>query len=577
MKTSLKKRGQKLVKKFSHLSQKAEASSKQHIKENLLGRLSHIKSIKLLIFEWGLLVFALIMLAVTQAIWFGNSYSTDAFVPGGTYIEGTLGKVTSLNPLFATTNSEQTLSRLMFMNLFTVDYSGNLKPEIAELVHIGDDGRTWNIKVRDNLKWSDGEPITTEDVLFTLELIQNPAVESTYDSNLAGVKINLNENGNIRFTLPSNYVDFDSLLNIPIVPKHILADADPKTLIEHSFSTDPVSSGAFMLKAAQTNASDKEKIIYLSPNQHYFKGKPMVSSFAIHTYNTKNEIINALNNNSITATAELSSAESALITSPSIYERQTLINFGTYIFFNTSHEHIKNVDFRKAIRQGINLDKIRSLASDGTPIDFPILESQIQLKNYPAIISQDVESAKAAILAESTDPILLNIVTVNRGHLPQIAETLAEDLQSLGILTNVTAYEESQDFINTVISKRSYDILIYDIDLGSDPDIFAYYHSSQAGATGLNLSNYKNSLIDDIILAARESSNADLRVAKYESFINYWYNDVPAIGLYQLNMSYFYNKNVRTFSDDSHFTTALDRFTNVESWAVEKRTKNRTP
>ena len=99
---SLKKRGQKLARKFSRASLKASAEGKEHIKENFIQRLSHIRNIRLLVLEWSLLVIALILIAVAQAFWFADSYAIDAFIPGGNYIEGTIGRVNSMNPLFAT-------------------------------------------------------------------------------------------------------------------------------------------------------------------------------------------------------------------------------------------------------------------------------------------------------------------------------------------------------------------------------------------------------------------------------------------------------------------------------------------
>ena len=93
MKKSLKKRGQKFLKKFSKASVQVGAESKEHIRENIIGRFSHIASIRLLILEWGLLVVALIMLAIAQAFWFGDSYAGNSWSTGGTYIEATIGEV----------------------------------------------------------------------------------------------------------------------------------------------------------------------------------------------------------------------------------------------------------------------------------------------------------------------------------------------------------------------------------------------------------------------------------------------------------------------------------------------------
>ena len=252
MANSIKKRGQKFLRKFSRASIKAGEEGKEHIKENLIKRISHVENIRLLVLEWVLLVGALIMLALAQAFWFGDSYAKNEFVAGGTYTEATLGEVNSLNPLFATTSSEKVLSRLMFGTISAIDLSGHPGIGLAKSIRADDNGKTWVVRLRDNLKWSDGEPITNDDVIFTTELIKDPAVTTIYDSNLSRVKVSENENGEIIFSLPSAYADFISALNFPIVPKHILGDADRKTLVENDFSITPVTSGAFSYNAAQS-------------------------------------------------------------------------------------------------------------------------------------------------------------------------------------------------------------------------------------------------------------------------------------------------------------------------------------
>ena len=305
MKKTITKRGQKILKKFSKASLKASEDSKEHIKENLFQRISHIANIRLLILEWGLLVVALIMLAVTQAFWFGDSYAENTWTTGGTYTEATLGEVDSMNPLFATTNSERALSRLLFSTLAANDYSGHPKPELAQSITPSEDGKIWTVKLRENLEWSDGEPITNEDVMFTFSLIKNPAVTTIYDANLANVKVAEGENGTIVFTLPTAYADFISALIIPIVPKHELADSDPKTLIEDSFSNAPVTSGPFTFNAVQSGTLTQDETFYLSVNPNYYKEGAMLGSFAVHAYTERDDIIGAINSGSITATAEL--------------------------------------------------------------------------------------------------------------------------------------------------------------------------------------------------------------------------------------------------------------------------------
>lgn len=578
MKNSFKKRGQKFFKRFSRASIRASEEGKEHIKENLIERFSRIASIRLLILEWGLLVVALIMLAVAQAFWFSDSYAENVFVQGGTYIEATLGDVNSLNPLFATTSSEKTLSRLLFATLVANDYSGHPGIGLAESITPSENGKIWTMKLRDGLEWSDGEPITNEDVLFTAALIKNPAVNSIYDSNLSGVKVVENENGELVFTLSSAYADFISALAIPIVPKHALEDTDPKTLIEDDFSTAPITSGAFYLNAAQSGATSAERVIYLSSNPNYYKGQTMLNSFAIHTYSSRDEIIAALNAGAVTATAELSESDADKITSYQFIHKNSSINSGVFIFFNTARESIKSVAVRAAIRQGLNLAEIRVAAPETLALNYPLLEAQIQLGNYPAIPEYNLEAAQAS-LAEliGGESRHLEIATVNTGYLPAVTEVIANELSALGFKVNVSTYDESQEFINNVVSKRNYDILVYEIEMGADPDPLPYYHSSQTATAGLNLSNYSNALVDDLLLGARDSLDTALRAKKYETFLEYWVSEVPAIGLYRSNLTYYYNKNVRTFGNDVRLVTALDRFVDIWNWATVKGTKNKTP
>lgn len=578
MVNSLKKRGQKIARKFSRATAKANEQSAERIRRNLVDRISHVLSVRLLIFEWGLLVVALIMLALAQAFWFGDSYAEDVYVSGGTYTEATIGDVNSMNPLFATTDSEKVLSKLMFATIATIDYSGHPGNQLAESIVASEDGKKWTVKLREGLKWSDGEPITSEDVIFTAGLIKNPAVNTIYESNLANVKVSVDENGAVVFDLPTVYADFISALNFPVVPKHILGDSDPKTLVENNFSNAPVTSGAFNFNAMQSGNTSDEKVIYLSANENYYSGKPLLNSFAVHTYSAKDGVIDAVNAGAVTATAELSGADGERIVNGQFNQRNSSLNSGAFIFFNLKKPAAGDVEMRRAIRQGIDIEGIRERAANTAKLDYPLIDSQIKLTEYPELPVRDFEAAKAKI-AElgGGEMVHLDVATVNSGYLPGVTNAIADDLRALGFEVNVSVYEENQEFINNVVSKRSYDILVYEVELGADPDLLPYYHSSQAVSSGLNLSNYKNVLVDDLLLGARDTMDANLRVKKYEAFLQHWVTDVPAIGLYQPNLTYFYNKNVRTFSNGVRLVTAIDRFSDVTDWAVNKAIKNKTP
>ncbi|MBQ6355385.1 hypothetical protein IJJ18_03180 [Candidatus Saccharibacteria bacterium] len=571
------KRGQKIIRKFSRFSKKAGENSMEHIQENLVERVDHIKNVKLLILEWSLLVLALIMLSVTQAFWYAESYSVDSWGKGGTYTEGTLGKVNSLNPLFASTSSEKALSKLMFATLTAPDYSGHIGLNLAVSVKTEDSGSTWTIKLRDGVKWSDGEPVTNQDVLYTVAILKDPSVNSSYSSNLSKVEVT-EKDGELLFSLPTAYANFPSALDFPILPEHVLKDVDASLLLENAFSLSPVTSGPFSYNASQNIGTTGEKIVYLTPNESYYGGAPLLDSFAIHAFVDKESLIDAVKTGAVTATAELSPSEAESLASSAFTERESAINSGVYAFFNTTGTIFNNADLRKAVQKGLDMRSLRAPTGEEVALDYPLLKTQTTLQDsqYPTLPEYDPKGAKEIISSANLETPV-NLVAANTGYIPAVAENLKYQLEQLGFKVELHVYDPDQDFLLTVIRPRDYDILIQEIGLGADPDLFAYYHSSQAQPGGLNLSNYNNALASDLLLAARGTMDQEVRNAKYAAFLKLWVEDVPAIGIYQANMDYLVSKKVRSYSNENHLVTSIDRYEDVSFWATQRVTKNRTP
>ncbi|MBQ3325736.1 hypothetical protein IJG79_01120 [Candidatus Saccharibacteria bacterium] len=574
----IKKRGQKIVKHFSRISKKASEEGKEHLRENVVDRISHIKNIKLLILEWSLLVLAIIALSITQSFLYTESYATSAYVKGGTYSEATIGRINSLNPLFANTDSEKALSKLMFSTLSAVDYSGHIGLGLADSIVTDDSGTIWTVRLRDNLKWSDGEPITNEDVVFTVHLIQLPTINSNYSTNLTNVQVSVSDDGNLIFTLPTAYANFVSALEFPILPEHILKDVNPTLLLEHTFSNSPITSGAFTFKASQAVGNTGEKVVYLTPNEYYYKGAPLVDSFAIHAYMETDDIITAINSGNVTATAALSPIDADEITATNIYEKQTALNSGVFAFFNTNSPVMSNKLVRQALQQGIDMRSLRAPLGDEEALDYPLLPDQLEVADLPKIPEYDPDAARAKLVSSGiTEGQKITLATINTGYFMDLADNLRFQLERLGFSVVLNIMPPGQEFLMTVIRPRNYDILLYEIELGSDPDLFAYYHSSQVSENGLNLANYRNTIASDAVLAMRTTLDPNLKATKYKTFLKAWIDDVPAIGIYRVNLSYYVNKNVRSFSEDVRLVTPVDRFVDVQYWATERATKNRTP
>ena len=119
--------------------------------------------------------------------------------------------------------------------------------------------------------------------------------------------------------------------------------------------------------------------------------------------------------------------------------------------------------------------------------------------------------------------------------------------------------------------------MLYELELGSDPDVFAYWHSSQASASGYNFANYSNRTADTDLVGGRSRTNSALRSAKYAQFTSQWLNDTPAIGLYQSVGSYVLNKGVSIVEPRGSINTMNDRYAGVTMWSTGKASVYKTP
>ncbi len=144
---------------------------------------------------------------------------------GGTYREGLVGSVQYLNPLLAEYNPVDTdIAGLIFEGLTHDDGSGTLTPLLAESWNTSTDGRIYEFILRQNARWSDGKPVTADDVIFTFSLIQapdfpgNPALQSLWQT----VSLKRIDDRTVRFVLDEPLPGFAYYTTIGILPAHIL-------------------------------------------------------------------------------------------------------------------------------------------------------------------------------------------------------------------------------------------------------------------------------------------------------------------------------------------------------------------
>lgn len=581
-------------KDLSRRMRKAEGVTVRHARKFIFRRLGNVREVRRHIMMWVIAVGVLIGASGLQLMWYQQNYRTEAKANDGTYAEAVLGPVDTLNPLFSTTSAEESASHLLFSRLLNYDASGHLNNDLAVDVAVDGPGTVYTVKLRKDAMWHDGIKLTASDVAFTVGLLKNPAVRSTIPADWSSIAVNVVDDYTLTFTLPIVIAAFPHALTFPIVPKHILSKVEPNAIRENDFSRSPVGSGPFKLRFIQdVDASVGRKIIHLERNSDYYMGAAKLERFQLHAYTNQDAIVRALASGEVNAAADLSATAAGQVNTDRYNVKSEPVQSGLYAIFNTTREALKDKAVRQALQRGTDTKAIRDQLGAGTPaLDLPFINGQLT-GDVPQVASYDVEAAKqlldtagwtldGATRKKAGAELKLSVVTTKDTEYERVLELLAAQWRQLGIVVDtqiVDPSDASQQVVQTILQPRSYDVLLYQLTIGADPDVYAYWHSSQAqpNSRGRNLSNYANTISDDALSSARSRREPSLRNAKYLTFARQWVSDVPAIGLYQSTAQYVYSKNAGSFNDSNVFVSAIDRYDDVLYWSVGTRSVFKTP
>jgi peptide/nickel transport system substrate-binding protein len=202
--------------------------------------------------------------------------------PGGTRLITVPALPNSFNPYLGTEQSSLTVINQTFLGLMRIDAQhGKMEPALAASLTPDPSRKVWTIKLRPNLKWSDGKPLTAADVVFTYtQIINNPAIPNNYRDfwayQGAFPKVEALDPLTLRFTLTQPFAPFEHNLTAPILPKHIFADkvkatADGQVAFNQMWNLgtkvqEIVTSGPWKLAEHQPGSR-----LTLIPNTYYYE------------------------------------------------------------------------------------------------------------------------------------------------------------------------------------------------------------------------------------------------------------------------------------------------------------------
>ena len=570
----------------------AEGATQRHASRFILRRIENVRLVMTEIMIWLAAIALLIAGLGIQYSWNSQGSKKDGAKSGGVYVEGVIGNISTLNPLLAASEPEQAVSRLLFSSLYNYDVTGALHTDLAESMTVKDD-KVYTIKLR-NAVWHDGKKLTAEDVVYTINLIKNPQVRSPLRVNWLDISARAIDDSTVEFMLPAVYAGFSHALTFPVIPKHILQSVSPSSMREADFSSNPVGSGPFAVKRVQTSESTSSTdVVRMEPNTKYYGAVSTLSRLELRAYGNESLLVKAVNSGEVSAASGLSLSAADNIKSKQYSTKHWLLNKGVYLLMNNRSQTLQDARVRQALRYATDTSSIRATVGDNVArLDTPILQSQIAQK-LPAARDYNLDKAKALLKeagwtynqgqwkGKDGRPLAVAVTTSSgRDEYKKIVDVLKQQWSKLGVdvqLREIDTSSTTTSFVQSVLQPRDYDALLYELELGADPDVFAYWHSSQASASGYNFANYSNRTVDNDLVGGRSRTNSALRAAKYVQFVNQWLNDAPAIGLYQSVGSYVLNNGASIVEPRGSLNTMNDRYADVTTWSTGKASVYKTP
>lgn len=511
---------------------------------------------------------------------------------GGSYTEGVIGTPRSINPLYISRDADRDIAHLIFSGLLGYDGTGSITYDLAERYDIAPDGKTYTLYLRKNALWHDGEPVTADDVVFTIKRIQDPQYKSPFRANWQGVESERIDDHTVQFTLRTAYAPFIENLTQGIIPKHLWADIAPEQMLLHELNLNPIGSGPYRLKRFKSSGDGSLIWYTVARNSDYWSEGPYLKEITFVFYPSEDDLMNALRRGEIEGFGPISVRHTEEIS----HDRYTVLALATprifSIFFNQRQSTaLADKSVREAIAYAMDKDRIIGEVGGGAiAVDslLPPLRNVAPAGN--TAFAYDPEAARDILdragWKDADDDgirdkkirqnnkiqnvaLRFTLATGDSPELIQAASAIKAMLADIGIEISVADHSFT-DLEATVIRPRSFDILLFGQVYGYEPDPFTFWHSTQIKDPGLNVALFTGKRTDQILEEARRTTDSTLRNQKYAAFAKIADAELPAIPLYTQLYLYLLPRDIRG-ADISRIALPSDRFNGIRYWYRDTR------
>ncbi len=545
--------------------------------------------------RWPILV-ALIALAAIAFLIYGQkpvlppiAESASAVQPatGGVYAEGLIGSMMRLNPALDFYNAaDRDIDRLLFSGLVRFDDHGVPQADLADSWGINKEGTIYNFSIRPNAKWHDGQSVTSDDVIFTVDLLRqdNSPIPDDLRELWKKVDIKRLDDKSLQFLLPEPFAPFLDYLTFGVLPAHLVGDLNLEQLIAAPYNLQPVGSGPYRLKNVLVE-NGKITGVELAVFKDYYGQVPFIEQLIFRYYPDGAAAMDAYNKGDIQGIGQV-----PVDLLPQVLAEKGLnLNTGrlpqlSLVLFNLGLDEkpfFKDASLRKALLQGLNRQRLidHAMAGQGILADGPIFPGTWAYYDATPHIDYDPQAALEVVKAAGyTIPAEGGEVRKNADGVAFAFEllyqddaqhkTLAEDIQKdwadLGVQVSLKALTFDQ--LTSALGSREYEAALVDLNLARspDPDPYPFWHQAETPG-GQNYSNWDDRQASEYLEQARVTLDYAERTRLYKNFQVRFAQELPALPLFYPVYRYAISEDVQGVRMGSLFDSS-DRFNTISTW-----------
>lgn len=538
--------------------------------------------------RWLVLIAAGAIVLLVATLGFATYTLPTALVPdqGGVFREGVAGVPQYLHPVWCqnrNNNVDSDICQLVYRGLMRLGENGRIVPDLAESWSVSD-GRIYQFRLKPNLFWHDGRPLTVDDVIFSYSILQDPALAEIpgLPAPWRSVTIEKLDDRTLQLTLPQPFAPFLDLTTVGILPQHIYQSTPARTLVTEPLTANPIGAGPMRIVKM---ASDH---VRLEPSPFNSGATPFISALEFRFFPDYGNVVTAFDAQQIDGLSLLAPGDARNAAARDDIQLFSSVESGyENVVLNVNNPNapfFQERSVRQALLYALDRERLVNETLSGQGIVARGLRSPghwaytSEVRQYP----YDPATAQTLLdqagwidsdgdgVREKDGRAFEFILLVKDDNLhQQVGAQLAADWAEVGVRAEVQAVSFS-GLVTDFLAPRAFEAALIDWNQIGDPDPYPQWHSSQIEGNGQNYAGWQNAEADQLMEAARQITDEAERKTLYAQFQAIFAEELPALPLFHPLYTYGVSTRVQNVQIGA-LNAPAERFDGLAGWYINSR------